>query len=198
MKKFKRIGILGGTFNPIHLGHLILAEQAKEQLGLDRIVFVPSYLPPHKKRKTLAFAHDRYQMVKLAIKDNPCFKVSDIELKRDGFSYSIDTVRQFRKKSPKAKLYFVVGSDFLKQSSTWKDIKELTRLCKFVIAERPKYSDRKLPESAQPIEMRPLEISSTDIRKRIAAGKSIRYLVPEKVRKYILKKKMYCVRIKKI
>ena len=197
MANAKRIGILGGAFNPIHLGHLILAEQAKEQLGLEGVVFVPSCLPPHKKRKTLASAHDRYQMVELAVKDNPCFKVSDIELKRDGVSYSIDTVRQLRKRFSKARLYFIVGSDFLEQFSVWKNIKNLSRLCKFVIAERPKYSVKKLPESMQSIRMRPLEISSTDIRRRIRNKKSIRYLVPEKVRKYILKRKLYCVRMKK-
>jgi len=191
MAKLERIGILGGSFNPIHLGHLILAEQAKEQLRLDKVIFVPARQSPHKRKKTLACASDRYQMLKLAIKSHTSFEVSNTELKRDGISYSVETVRQFRKKFSKAKLYFIVGSDFLKQFSAWKDVKELSRLCKFVIAERPKYSARKLPESMQPIQMRPLEISSTDIRRRIRSKKSIRYLVPEPVRIYIAKKKLY-------
>jgi len=191
MKKFKRIGILGGTFNPPHLGHLLLAEGARQTLRLEKVLFVPTNLPPHKPRGAFLPAQKRYHMVSLAVGSNPFFEVSDLELKRPGLSYSIETVRAFRPIFKNSSLYFIVGSDFLKEFSGWKDIEKLGRICKFAVASRPSYPYRKLPKNMQVINISALNISSTDIRKRIKAGKSIRYLVPEKVRKYILRNKLY-------
>lgn len=192
MVRFRRIGILGGTFNPIHLGHLLLAEQARHLLNLEKIIFVPTHLPPHKKIKTLAPVEDRYQMVALAIKSNPYFELSDLELRRSGISYSVETVRKFKSIFPHTNLYFIVGSDFLREFLTWKNIGELNEICRFIIATRPGYPFKRLPRNMQAINISALNISSTDIRKRIRRGQSIRYLVPEEVRGYILKKRLYC------
>lgn len=192
MKKFNRIGILGGSFNPIHLGHLRLAEIAAQQLKLDKVIFVVSYLPPHKRKETLAGALKRYQMVTLAIKGNSQFQISDIELNRKGISYSVDTVRQLKAIFGDSKLYFIVGSDFLKQFTQWKDIRALAKLCKFAVAQRAGYISKKTFVKMRIVTMNYMEISSSDIRWRIRSKKSIRYLVPEDVRQYILKKKLYC------
>ena len=191
MHNIKRIGILGGSFNPVHLGHLRLAEVAYQQLKLDKVIFIPAYLSPHKKRERLASASKRYRMVALAIKGNLRFQISDIELKRKGVSYSVDTVRQLKATFSTSKLYFIVGSDFLKQITQWKDIKVLAKLCKFAVAQRPGHASKKNFPKMQVIKMNPLEISSSDIRRRIRNKKSIRYLVPEDVRQYIFKKKLY-------
>ena len=192
MRKAKRIGILGGTFNPPHTAHLVLGEQARITLKLDKVIFVPTFLPPHKRKRQLAPAAARLRMVALATKTNPYFEISDLELNRGGISYSVETVKKLNSKLSCTQLYFIVGSDFLKEFSTWKSIKKLSKICRFAIAQRPGYPYKKLPGWAQPIPVSALEISSTDIRKRIRKNKSIRYLVPEEVRRYILKKKLYC------
>jgi nicotinate-nucleotide adenylyltransferase len=195
MKRLKRIGILGGTFNPIHIGHLILAEQSRQLLHLNKVIFVPTYISPHKSSKFLAPAHTRYQMVSLAVKNNPYFEVSDLELVRGGISYSIETVRRLKTTFPQTRLFFITGSDFLDGFSTWKDIEELSKICKFVIAQRPGYEYRqlrkKMLKNIQKIYVSALDISSTQIRRRIKSGQSIRYLVSEEVRGYILQKKLY-------
>ena len=191
MRKLKRIGILGGTFNPIHLGHLVLAEEARQFLRLEKVLFVPTNLPPHKGRRGLAPAQKRLDMVSLAIKSNPFFVVSDLELVRGGISYSVETVNKFRARFAGAKFYFIVGADFLKEFSSWKDIRILSKICKFAVARRPGFAFKRLPRNMQAIKVAPLDISSTDIRKRLKNKQSIRYLVPEEVRRYILKKRLY-------
>lgn len=192
MRKQKRIGILGGSFNPIHLGHLILAEQAKAALNLERVIFIPVNLPSHKESQTLVGAKERYLMVRLAIKTNPDFAASDLEIKRAGTSYSIETIKALKSLFHQARLFFIVGSDFVKEYLTWKDIATLRRMCKFVIAPRPSFPFNRLPDGMQAINISALDISSSQIRRRIRANKSIRYLVPEEVRKYIVRKKLYC------
>ena len=191
MLKRRRIGLLGGTFNPIHLGHLALAEEARQLLCLAKVIFIPVHLPPHKKVGALTPAQERYHMISLAIKSNPFFEVSNIELKRGGISYSVETVQELKFRFPHTNLYFIVGSDFLKEFSVRKDIDRLSKICKFAIAQRPGHTFKKIPKNMQMIKVSALDISSTDIRKRIKARRSIRYLVPEGVRKYILKKKLY-------
>ena len=190
IKRGRRVGILGGTFNPIHLGHLVLAEQARESLHLEKVIFVPTNLPPHKKIRALATAQQRYQMAALALKSNPRFEVSDLELARGGVSYSAQTLKELKSALPRSRLFFIVGSDFLKEFLGWKDIDEINKICKFAVAQRPGYPFKNLPDM-QAINIAALDISSTDIRKRIKANKSIRYLVPEKVRTYILRKGLY-------
>jgi nicotinate-nucleotide adenylyltransferase len=191
MYKVRRIGILGGTFNPIHAGHLVLAEQTRQRLRLEKVIFVPTYFPPHKELNALAPAQERYHMVAKALKTNPFFEVSSLELARGGVSYTIETVKKFRSIYPRASLYFIIGSDSLEELSTWKNIEKLNKICKFVVVRRPGYAPRRLFPNMQVMDIKVKNISSTDIRRRIRTGKSIRNLVPEEVRKYILKKKLY-------
>jgi nicotinate-nucleotide adenylyltransferase len=198
MRKTTRIGILGGAFNPIHIGHLVLAEEARKFLGLKKVIFVPTNLPPHKGARELASARNRLRMVLLATKPNPSFCVSDLEIKRGGISYSIETVKELKSTFRRVKLYFIVGSDFLKEFSRWKDKIELSKICKFAIAPRPGFPLKKVPQKMQVIEISVPDVSSSDIRRRIKTNKSICHLVPEEVRKYILKKRLYRDKIKKI
>jgi nicotinate-nucleotide adenylyltransferase len=186
-----KIGILGGTFNPIHLGHLILAEEVREKLSLDKVIFVPTFLPPHKENSEIASAFHRLAMVKLAIKSNPNFSVSDIEIKRQGRSYTIDTVKEFKKNYPDDELYFITGSDLLKYLDEWKDLKQVTKAVRFIVATRPRYPLEKIPSYIKTVAIRAVDISAFEIRKAIKKKHSFRYLVPEAVFNYINKNKLY-------
>ena len=188
----RKIGLLGGTFDPVHIGHLLMARSALETLGLDRVIFIPSCVPPHKKSPTLFSAEDRLRMVRLATKGNPQFKVSDFEIKKGGKSYSVDTVRHFHKIfSPATKLFFIVGGDAIKQLDTWKDVGELKQLCSFVSVNRPGYPRGETKLQYHAVTMNGIEMSSTEIRKRILQGKSIQYLVPDSVLRYIRQNNLY-------
>ena len=186
-----KLGILGGSFNPIHFGHLILAQEAKESLGLEKVLFVPCALPPHKSEDDLLSASHRLEMVRLAIQGNPHFELSDLEVRRGGVSYSIDTVNALRKESPSATFYFLIGSDALQGLSRWKQIEELERLCHFVIAGRPRFPAADLPKGLLRLSMPEIDISSREIRQRLTEGRSIRYLVPEPVGDYLEKHQLY-------
>lgn len=187
----KRIGILGGTFNPIHTGHLLIAEGVKEKLGLDYVLFIPCYLPPHKKHLKLAPARHRLAMVRLAIKGKPSFKISTIEIERRGKSYSVDTLEKLHKLyKGKARFFFIIGSDSITGLRTWKSIDKLMKLCKLVAVTRPGYRLRY--PGVKMINLPTLPISSTDIRRLVKQGKSIRYLVPDAVKRYILRNGLYC------
>jgi len=187
-----RIGILGGTFNPIHMGHLILAEEAVSKMGLDKVIFVPAYIPPHKRLEGSTSAEDRLAMVRLAIDENPNFEVSSIEVEAKNKSYSIDTLKAFKKiYGDEVKLFFLTGSDSLKDLFSWKDIGDIFKVSKFVVAARPGYPMENVPKEVETVVITPIEISSMDIRKRLADNRSIRYLVPENVRAYIIDKRLY-------
>jgi len=187
-----RIGILGGTFNPIHAGHLILAEEALYKLKLDKVIFVPSFMPPHKHIEGNIKPRDRLKMVELAIQGNPAFEASTYEIDSKKRSYSIDTLKEFRRTyGDDAQLYFITGSDSLKDLFSWKDINEIFKISKFIVANRPGYPLNKVPSGVETVVITPLEISSEDIRRRIKEGRSIRYIVPDKVRSYITKKGLY-------
>ncbi len=186
-----RIGILGGTFNPIHIGHLILAEEAREKLALDKVIFVPAYLPPHKDNLDIVPAQDRYNMVRLATKENKYFSVSDIEIKRDGRSYTIDTAREFKRIYPRDELYFITGSDLLKYLNDWKDLSEIISMVKFVVATRPGYPLEEIPSYISTVAIRAVDISAFEVRACIRENKSFRYLVPDAVLGYINRKRLY-------
>jgi len=186
-----KIGILGGTFNPIHIGHLILAEEAREKLKIDKIIFVPAYLPPHKDNLDIASASHRFEMVKLAIRGNKYFVASDLEIKRDSRSYTIDTVREFRKSYPQDDLYFIIGSDLLNYLDDWKDLSEIIKIVSFIVATRPGYALEKIPSHISTLPIRAVDISGFEIRRAIKEKKSFRYLVPEAVYRYIVKEKLY-------
>ena len=187
-----RIGILGGTFNPIHIGHLILGEEALWKLNLDKVIFVPAYLPPHKEEEEVLDAEKRFRMVILATEGNPRFEVSRIEIDSKQKSYSVDTLKAFRKQyGPDAELFFVTGSDSLKDLVSWRQIDEIFKLSKFIVAERPGFPIEKMPDQIQAVVITEIEVSSSGIRKRLKEKKSIRYLVPDKVREYIEKNGLY-------
>jgi len=187
----KKIGILGGTFNPVHIGHLILAEEIREKLSLDKVIFVPAYLPPHKADSGILAASWRYKMIQLAIKGNRHLAVSDIEIKRDGPSFTIDTVKEFNKIYPDDEMYFITGSDLLNYLAEWKDLAEIIKIVKFVVATRPGYPLEEIPSYIKTVAIRAVDISAFEVRQCIKENKSFRYLVPEAVFNYITKKKLY-------
>ncbi len=189
------IGILGGTFDPPHLGHLVLAQELAEKLKLDSVIFIPSANPPHKSTGEVSSAKHRFQMTKRAIHGNRIFRVSDIELKRKGPSYTVDTIRELKEIYANSDLFFLTGSDILDEILTWKDPQEIYRLIKVVIGLRPG-SDKIEPANqfvrkSEIIEITSLDISSTRIRDKARSGKSIKYLVPPKVEHYIRRHKLY-------
>ncbi len=186
-----KIGILGGTFNPVHLGHLILADEVREKMQLDRVIFVPTYLPPHKDSSGIAAACDRYKMIKMAIKENKYFAISDAEIKRDGRSYTIDTIKEFKHSFPNEEIYFITGSDLLNYLEEWRDLSEIIKMVKFIVATRPGYPLEKIPAYIQTVAIRAVDISAFQIRNCVKENKSFRYLVPEAVYDYIIKKKLY-------
>ncbi len=192
----KRIGILGGTFNPIHMGHLAIAQMSLEKLKLNKILFVPSYLPPHKRITYLASAYDRLQMVRLGIKGNPHFEVLDYEIKRKGRSYTIETVKFLKNiYLRKTKLYFIIGEDSLPYLKSWKQIEEVVKIVSFIVVNRPGYRKRKVPLGIKyhSVVMPGIEISSSYLRQRISQGKSIKYLVPDEVISYIENHQLYTI-----
>lgn len=199
-----RIGLLGGTFNPVHQGHLMMAADALDHFALERVLFVPAALPPHKSLSRLADAVHRVSMLRLAVESEPRYDVEIDEIRRGGVSYSVDTVRRLQARYPTARLYFIIGGDTLLELRTWKDIGQLLELCEFVTIARPGFAAEKLDSAALglpdpwPARLRShvvtdhlVEISSTDIRQRVARGLSIRHLVPEAVGRYIAEHQLY-------
>ena len=188
----KRIGILGGTFNPVHIGHLTIAQMVHEQLKLDKVIFVPSNLPPHKSSKKVVSVKDRCHMLRLAIKGNAHFDISDFEVKKRGKSFSIDTVSYLRDRYPRGtKLFFIIGSDLLPTLYTWKRIEEILKMATFVAVNRPGYKGKKSKIRVKSMTTVGLHTSSSYVRQRIISGKTVQYLVPDNILKYIKQKKLY-------
>lgn len=196
-----RIGILGGTFDPIHIGHLAAAADAAWQLLLDTVLFVPNRQPPHKQGWTVSSVDDRVAMVELAVADNPDFQISLIELERPGPSYTLDTLRELRRRSPQAELLFLAGCDALNQLHTWHEPHRILAEFKLVIMERPTGAavDWSAIESHFPnirdavrvIDVAELDISGNDIRRRVREGAPIRYYVLPAVARYIHEHGLY-------
>jgi nicotinate-nucleotide adenylyltransferase len=183
-----KLGFYGGTFDPIHHGHLILAREAVEKLGLDRLFFIPNAISPHKVSTLPAPAQLRAEMIRAAIENEPRFDLEEMELNRPGVSYTIDTVLAMRERfGPKPKFFYLVGEDNIGSLSTWRRIDELQHLVTFVVLCRSEHTTP-LPH---PTLQRRVDISATEIRKRIANGQSIRYLVPDKVHDLILSNDLY-------
>ena len=216
----QKLGILGGTFNPIHFGHLAAAEEIRDRLRLDQVLFIPACLPPHKYEEDIPSAEQRREMVRLAISGNSRFALSDVEIKRGGKSYTIDTIEALRGEYPGAELYFITGLDSFLEIRTWKEWERLMGLCCFVVLSRPGYRfidlmkldfmkqaekavnalDRgetthvlaQLEAKKICLELIPhYEISSTDIRSRIRLARTIKYHLPEAVETYIIEHKLY-------
>ena len=186
---------MGGTFNPVHYGHIIAGQEVKEKMGLDKITFIPSAHPPHKDEKDLASATDRLHMLKLALGKDPYFSISTLEIDRGGKSYSFQTMRALPKiYGPKAEFFFILGTDAIRDIFTWKKADEFLSLCRLIVINRPGFSIRHLKKKMPPfhfVRVTPVAISSRVIRKRVQEGKPIRYLVPEKVEAYIKSHKLY-------
>lgn len=200
-----RIGLYGGSFDPIHFGHLISARGIAEQLGLDRVVLIPSARPPHKQSVSLTDPAHRLAMAALAVEADPLFGVSDLELRRHGPSYTFDTVTEFRNMmGPDVELAWFIGGDTLTELPTWYRVAELVKIVRIVTAVRPGWSPPPIGHLAAAVGEQSamqlladclrtpaIDISATDIRGRVRAGKPIRYLVPDEVASYIMKHSLY-------
>jgi len=212
-----RYGLFGGTFNPVHFGHLRAAEEVWETLKLDRIILIPSANPPHKDMHDMAPARDRLEMVRLAIRRSDHLEVSDVEIVRKGPSYSIETVRHFRRIYPEeSSIFFIIGLDAFLEITTWKSYRDIFLLCHFIVLARPGFGQYNLEDflckSISPeytfdakkscffhpellsifyTEITQLDISSTDIRSRIKEGRSVRFLLPREVEDYLMEKGLY-------
>ena len=197
-----KVGIMGGTFDPIHNGHLILAEYARVDLNLEKVLFIPTGKPPHKKNENISAVDYRYDMTLLAINENPYFDLSPVEIQREGITYTIDTIRRLKREYISTEFYFIIGSDSFHNLHRWKDYEILLTLCKFIIAKRPNIGDIELEKKVEKLnnlygdsfhilDAPLIDISSTEIRNRITKGLSIKYLVPNEIEDYIRKTKLY-------
>lgn len=199
----EKVGILGGTFDPVHLGHLLMAQTVREACQLDRVLLMPCHTPPHKACGTQASAADRLAMVRLAVAGDPALDVCTLEIDRGGVSYAVDTLRAFRSSHPASEPHFVMGMDSLRELHLWHRVRELLDLCSFIVVERPGVdrplaaADLALPAPwserllTQVVRGRLCDISSREIRGRIASGRPIRYLVPPAVEQFILERGLY-------
>lgn len=190
-----KLGILGGTFDPVHIGHLILADQARAQLGLEKVIFLPAAVPPHKMSQTITEAKRRKEMLDIAIGGNPFFQVSTIEIDRAGVSYTIDTLESLQALHPTSELWLIVGADTIADVPNWRRPLDIVRAASFGVAGRPGFNPQS-PASlgnvrVAPVEMPLLEISSSLIRRSVSEGRSIRYLVPAGVEAFIFATKLY-------
>jgi nicotinate-nucleotide adenylyltransferase len=196
----RRIGLFGGTFDPPHLAHLVLAERAREQLALDRVIWMPTGRPPHKRGKTLAPSADRLRMTRLAVRGNRAFTVSTFETRRRGASYTIETLRALANDHPGAELFLVIGEDSLDDFNDWREPESILALATLAVAPRPASLARTPRRSPRPRGRRPralwieapsLDISSSAIRARARTGDSLRYLVPDPVAAYVARRGLY-------
>lgn len=199
-----RVGIMGGTFDPVHYGHLVTAEEARVQFALERVIFVPNRYPPHKRVEHVTDPEHRHRMTRLAVDSNPAFAVSRIEIDRPAPSFTIDTIRALRGEHGARELFYITGADAILQivRGEWEGAAELLTLCEFIAASRPgfpieahdlrKYNvTRQELDNLHVMEIPALSISSTDIRGRVAAGRPIRYLTPDQVVAYIAEHGLY-------
>ncbi|AEG59328.1 nicotinate-nucleotide adenylyltransferase [Desulforamulus ruminis] len=197
-----RICIMGGTFDPIHHGHLVVAEEVRQQFNLHKVIFVPAARPPHKTGQRISEPLHRVNMARLATASNRFFEVSTLEVERDGPSYTIDTVKEVKERYGVGEIYFITGADAVLEIITWKKAEELLAMCTFIAATRPGYDLKglkknlcslsgKVLDNIISLEVPALSISSTDIRRRVRENKSIKYLLPESVEEYILSHGIY-------
>lgn len=197
----KRVGIMGGTFDPIHLGHLVAANEALNICSLDNVIFVPTGNPPHKEETCTSFYH-RYIMTYLATLSNDRFLVSDIESKSSGKSYTLNTLQKFHRMYPDTEFYFIIGTDEVIDLPEWYKSKELLKLCKVLAVSRPEVNKENLEKKIEEIkknlnghielvQIPMLYISSTGIREKFENGVSVKYLLPESVEQYIIKNNLY-------
>ncbi|AIQ11989.1 nicotinate-nucleotide adenylyltransferase [Paenibacillus durus] len=193
-----KVGIMGGTFDPIHIGHMLVAETARDAFGLEQVWFMPSHIPPHKHAAG-ASGETRLALVSEAIRDNESFRILDWEIVRGGISYTIETARMLNERYPSDDFYFIIGADMVQYLPKWKDIGELVRRLTFIGVGRPGNSlnlgtlSVNIAEKVLLADMPMVDISSTMIRERAASGKSIRYMVPDAVYDYVQRSELYGV-----
>lgn len=198
----KQICLIGGTFDPIHYGHLVVAEEVRQKFGIQKVIFIPAARPPHKMGKEISEPHHRVNMTRLATASNRYFEVSTIEIERQGLSYTIDTVQEIKSIYKIETVYFITGADAVLEILNWKEAEKLLNMCTFIAATRPGYNLNNLKETLKslpgeifkktlPLEVPALSISSSDIRQRVREGRSIKYLLPEPVEQYIKENKIY-------
>lgn len=197
------IGLMGGTFSPIHYGHLLICESIREEFKLKRVIFMPAKRPPHKDIEQIAEAENRLEMVRIAVDDNPYFEVSDLEMRREGASYTVDTLKTLRESSEThEKLGLIVGADSLVQFKTWKNYQKIITLATIIVTSRPDTDESLLDNSIEILRTQhgatilkstneAMNYASTEIRDRVKKGLSIRYRVPPKVEAYIYEKGLY-------
>lgn len=202
IKNIEKIGIIGGTFDPIHFGHLMIAENAREQYGLDKVLFVPTGHSPHKYKQDVTESFHRCQMVSLAIANNPCFFIDKTEVETKEISYTYLTLQKLKKIYISAELYFILGADSLFDFESWRAPEEILLNCNILAAYRKheyqgkffqqiEYLNQKYPQKFFPLDTPSLEVSSKEIRTRLQCGRTIRYLVPREVEAYIRKYHLY-------
>ncbi len=202
-RKGLKIGICGGTFDPIHTGHLAVAELVRSEFSLDKVLFIPSGMPPHKELKKVMASSHRLNMVKCAVKSNPYFEASAIEVERSGFTYTVDTLKELHGMYPDgAEFFYIIGADVVRDLLSWKNAEEVFTLTSFIALMRPGFSDDAFHKQIKELiegykvnicyyEIPLLDISSTLIRDRIKAGRSVKYLVKEEVEEYIYNNRLY-------
>jgi len=203
MRDSLKLGIMGGTFDPIHIGHLIVAEMARQQFTLDYVVFIPAGIPPHKTSKDLTQSKDRFEMVRLAISNNPFFDVSKCEIDKDKVAYTVDTLSELKFTYPKStEFYYIIGMDSLFELRGWKNPTKLFTLCNIVVYGRPGFEEERTSEETRLLRAHfnadiefvkgpRIDISSTLIREMIMSNMSVKYIVPEAVEEYIRKNCLY-------
>lgn len=189
------VGIFGGTFNPPHMAHLVAAESVRDHLKLDKVIFVPASIPPHKLNEKIIPAKQRLKMVSLAIEENPLFELCDIELQREGPSYTIETVLALKAKYPKDSFHLIMGIDLLIDFDSWKEPGRILEECRVVAMNRPGFDlamvDKDLLLRIELVNVPSVDVSSTSIRRRVMSGRSIKYLVPSAVEEYIYSNSIY-------
>jgi len=183
----KKIAIYGGTFDPIHHGHLIVAREALERLGAKEVIFIPARVSPLRKTAPIAKGEIRLLMIQAAIENEPGFAVDDCELRRPSPSYTIDTVEQIRQRKGDAAIYCLIGEDNVRKLTKWRRFADLEKMVRFVVLDR----NGQQPHHVYPVIRRKIDISATEIRKRVATGRSIRYFVPPAVEEIIRREKLY-------
>ena len=199
----KKVGIMGGTFNPPHIGHQIMAQYAQEQLALDTVLFLPTGTVPHKDNAVIIDPWKRYEMVRLMIAGNPRFAVCDLETRLDGIGYTADTVEKLQRQMPETKLFFIVGADSLDYMDRWYQPQRIFDRCTVCVANRMGFAEDGILKKAReleasygaeiiPVQMPVIAVSSTELRQRIQEGRSIRYLTDNRVEEYIKEKRLYC------
>lgn len=192
MERAARLGVFGGTFDPPHLGHLVAASDACQALALDRVLWIPSAVPPHKVQTVQASARDRLAMVRAAVAGDPRFEVDPLELERSGPSYTADTLRALRERHPGAALFFLTGADNVAELPGWHQPDEILRMARLAVVTRAG-DHAVLPAgwNAEVVRITRVDVSATEVRRRVAAGETIRYLVPEAVRAHIERAGLY-------